>query len=80
LLQSDHSPEALRQLEKAGQIDTRVSATAAVRDKSNMVLGSLLFESKQYGPAQLAFDRVRLDWTVFEPRAAEHRVGRGHRT
>jgi len=61
LLQSDHSPEALRQLEKAGQIDTRVSATAAVRDKSNMVLGSLLFESKQYGPAQLAFDRVRLD-------------------
>src|SRR6266404_2559626 len=61
LLQADHSPEALRQLEKAGQIDSRVSATAAVRDKSNMVLGSLLFESKQYGPAQLAFDRVRLD-------------------
>jgi hypothetical protein len=61
LLQADHNPEALRQLEKAGQIDSRVSATAAVRDKSNMVLGSLLFESKQYGPAQLAFDRVRLD-------------------
>jgi hypothetical protein len=61
LLQSDHNAEALRQLEKAGQIDSRVSATAAVRDKSNMVLGSLLFESKQYGPAQLAFDRVRLD-------------------
>src|SRR5258708_36341115 len=61
LLQSDHNTEALRQLEKAGQIDSRVSATAAVRDKSNMVLGSILFDSKQYGPAQLAFDRVRLD-------------------
>ena len=61
LLQAGHNTEALRQLEKAGQIDSRVSATAAVRDKSNMVLGSLLFESKEYGPAQLAFDRVRLD-------------------
>ena len=61
LLQAGHNAEALRQLEKAGQIDSRVSATAAVRDKSNMVLGSLLFKSKEYGPAQLAFDRVRLD-------------------
>jgi hypothetical protein len=61
LLQAGHSAEALRQLEKAGQIDSRVSAAAAVRDKSNMVLGSLRFESKEFGPAQLAFDRVRLD-------------------
>src|SRR6266853_1794429 len=61
LLQAGHNAEALRQLEKAGQIDSRVSATAAVRDKSNMVLGSLLFKSTEYGPAQLAFDRVRLD-------------------
>jgi hypothetical protein len=61
LLQAGHNAEALRQLEKAGQIDSRVSATAAVRDKSNMVLGSLLFKSNEYGPAQLAFDRVRLD-------------------
>src|SRR6201984_2375890 len=36
LLQADHNAEALRQLEKAGQVDSRVSATAAVRDKSNM--------------------------------------------
>src|SRR6266851_6348695 len=61
LLQAGHNAEALRQLEKSGQIDSRVSATAAVRDKSNMVLGSLLFKSTEYGPAQLAFDRVRLD-------------------
>src|SRR5580704_1388587 len=46
LLQADHNPEALRQLEKAGQIDSRVSATAAVRDKSNMVLGSLMLRSE----------------------------------
>src|SRR5258708_7985982 len=60
-LQAAHNAEALRQLEQAGQIDSRVSATGAVRDKSNTVLGNLLFKSKEYGPAQLAFDRVRLD-------------------
>jgi hypothetical protein len=61
LLQAGHGADAQRQLEKAGQIDSRVAATAAVRDKSNMVLGSLLLKSNEYGPAQLAFDRVRLD-------------------
>ncbi|HEY2590589.1 MAG TPA: tetratricopeptide repeat protein, partial [Steroidobacteraceae bacterium] len=39
LLQSGHSTEGLRQLEKAGGIASRETATAAIRDKSNMVLG-----------------------------------------
>ncbi|GAC1660404.1 MAG: hypothetical protein PVS2B3_13620 [Steroidobacteraceae bacterium] len=61
LLQAGHDADAQRQLEKAGAIESHVAATAAVRDKSNMVLGSLLLKANQYGPAQLAFDRVRLD-------------------
>jgi len=61
LLQSGHSPEGLRQLDKAGQVDSRETATAAIRDKSNMVLGSLMLRSEDYAHAQLAFDRVRLE-------------------
>jgi predicted negative regulator of RcsB-dependent stress response len=60
LLQAGHSPEALRQLDKAGQIESRETATAAIRDKSNMVLGSIMLRSEDYAHAQLAFDRVRL--------------------
>ena len=61
LLQSGHSPQGLRQLDKAGQVDNRETATAAIRDKSNMVLGSVMLRSGDYSHAQLAFDRVRLD-------------------
>jgi len=61
LLQSGHSPEGLRQLDKAGQVDSREAATAASRDKSNMVLGSVMLRSEDYAHAQLAFDRVRLE-------------------
>jgi tetratricopeptide (TPR) repeat protein len=51
LLQADHTPEALRQLEKAGQIESRATAAAAIRDKSNMVLGSLMLRSEDYAHA-----------------------------
>ncbi len=61
LLQSGHSVEGLKQLERAGQIDTRERATAAIRDRSNMVLGSVMLRSQDYAHAQLAFDRVRLE-------------------
>jgi len=61
LLQAGQTPEALRQLAKAGQIETRETATAAIRDKSNMVLGSIMLRSEDYAHAQLAFDRVRLE-------------------
>lgn len=59
-LQAGRSPEALRQLDKAGQIDGADRATAAIRDKSNMLLGRLLVESSQFEHAQRTFDRVRL--------------------
>src|SRR5215469_14939342 len=61
LMQSGRSPEGLRQLERAGQVDSRDAATAAIRDKSNMVLGSVMLRSEDYPHAQIAFDRVRLD-------------------
>ena len=61
LLQAGHSPEGLRQLDKAGQIVSHETATAAIRDKSNMVLGSVMLRSEDYAHAQLAFDRVRLE-------------------
>src|SRR6516162_1477269 len=61
LLQAGHSPEGLRQLDKAGQIDTHETATTAIRDKSNMVLGSVMLRSEDYIHAQHAFDRVRLE-------------------
>ena len=61
LLQAGHSPEALQQLEQAGQIASRDPATAAIRDKSNMVLGRMMLESARFDRAQQSFDRVRLD-------------------
>jgi hypothetical protein len=61
LLQAGHSPEGLRQLDKAGHIESHETATAAIRDKSNMVLGSVMLRSEDYAHAQLAFDRVRLE-------------------
>ncbi len=61
LLQAGRTPEALRQLDKAGQIESRETPTAAMRDKSNMVLGSIMLQSADYGHARQAFDRVRLD-------------------
>src|SRR6266480_2939687 len=59
LLQAGHTQEALRQLDKAGQIGSRATPTAAIRDKSNMVLGSIMLQSADYGHARQAFDRVR---------------------
>src|SRR4029077_994154 len=61
LLQAGNTADGLRQLEKAGQIESRVTAAAAIRDKSNMVLGSLMLRSEDYAHAQLAFDRVHLE-------------------
>jgi hypothetical protein len=62
LLQSGRQAEALQQLDRAGQVKAGDnSATAAIRDKSNMVLGKLMQESTQFVRAQQSFDRVRLE-------------------
>ncbi len=61
LLQAGRQPEAIEQLDKAGQLPASERAGLAIRDKSNLVLGSLLFESGNFERAKQALDRVRLE-------------------
>jgi hypothetical protein len=61
LLQDGKTPEALAQLERAGQVKGLDQAGLAIRDKSNLVLGALFMDSEAFGPAQQSLDRVRLD-------------------
>jgi tetratricopeptide (TPR) repeat protein len=61
LLRDDRPEEAIRQLDRAGQVHSRDPATLAIRDKSNLVLGTLLFEASAFGPSQRSLDRIRLD-------------------
>src|SRR5437867_10662325 len=44
LLQAGRQKEAIEQLDKAGQLAADDPAALAIRDKSNLVLGALLFE------------------------------------
>lgn len=60
LLEQGRAEEALRQLERAGRVNAGDPATLAIRDKSNLVLGTLLFEAKAFPEAQRSLDRVRL--------------------
>ncbi len=52
---------AVEQLDKAGRIQANDPSGLAIRDKSNLVLGSLLFESGNFERAKQALDRVRLE-------------------
>ncbi|HEY8123102.1 MAG TPA: hypothetical protein VII78_17405 [Myxococcota bacterium] len=61
LLQEERTEDALRQLDRAGQVEALDEPARAIRDKSNLVLGTLLFEASHFGPAQQSLDRVRLD-------------------
>jgi len=61
LLQDGRNQEALEQLDRAGQVKAGDPATLAIRDKSNLVLGTLLFESSSFEPAQHSLERVRLE-------------------
>jgi hypothetical protein len=61
LLRDGQPQEALRQLDRAGRLDSRDPATLAIRDKSNLILGTLLFESSAFGPSQHSLERIRLE-------------------
>ena len=61
LLQAGRTAEAIEQLDKAGQLKATDPATQAIRDKSNLVLGTLLFEASDFSRAQQSLDRVRLE-------------------
>src|SRR3989475_412982 len=61
LLQDGRQQEAIEQLDKAGVLAAGDPAGLAIRDKSNLVLGSMLFESGDFDRAKRSLDRVRLE-------------------
>jgi predicted negative regulator of RcsB-dependent stress response len=61
LLQDGQALQAIEQLDKAGQIKASDPANIAVRDKSNLVLGTILYESADFRRAEQSLDRVRLE-------------------
>ncbi|HXV76840.1 MAG TPA: tetratricopeptide repeat protein [Candidatus Polarisedimenticolaceae bacterium] len=61
LLQDGRSEDAIEQLDRAGRLAAGDRAGFAIRDKSNLVLGSILFESTDFERAKQSMDRVRLD-------------------
>lgn len=60
-LQQGQRQAALEQLERAGQIATNDPAELAIRDKANLVLGTVLLESGEHEKAIPFLNRVRLD-------------------
>ena len=61
LFQDNQPKEAIDQLDKAGRLEAGDDAALAVRDKSNLVLGTLLFETGDFDRAKQSLDRVRLE-------------------
>jgi len=61
LFQGGRNKEAIEQLDMAGRLQPGDAAGLAIRDKSNLVLGSMLFESGDFERAKQSLDRVRLD-------------------
>jgi tetratricopeptide (TPR) repeat protein len=61
LFQDGRPQEAIEQLDKAGRLETADPAGLAIRDKSNLVLGSILFESANFERAKQSLDRIRLE-------------------
>jgi len=61
LLQDGQLAEAVEQLDDAGRIGSSDEATQGIRDKANLVLGSLLFELGRFDRAEQVLDRVRLE-------------------
>jgi tetratricopeptide (TPR) repeat protein len=60
-LQGGRHSEALEQLERAGLIATDDPGELAIRDKANLVLGTIYLEEGAFEQAVPIFNRVRLD-------------------
>jgi len=61
LLEDGLEDAAFAQLERSGRLKAITPAAMAIRDKSNLVLGTLRFESADFEAAQRSLDRVRLE-------------------
>ena len=53
--------QAYQQLDKAGRMNAVTEADKSIRDKSNLVLGTIMLESSRYTEARNYLDRVRLN-------------------
>jgi len=60
-LRAGERSKAVEHLERAGQVGTDDDAELAIRDKANLVLGTLLLEAESFDAAAASFDRVRLE-------------------
>jgi len=60
-LQDGQKALALQQLDQAGLIVSEDEGELAIRDKSNLVLGTILLEQGDYESAVIYLNRVRLD-------------------
>lgn len=60
LIRDGKKTQGLQCLDRTGQIRGSQPLTLAIRDKSNLVLGSKLMKEKHFGEAKQILDRVRL--------------------
>jgi hypothetical protein len=60
LIRDGKEDEGREYLDRTGLIDSDDPLTLAIKDKSNLVLGTKLLEEKQFESAKHVFDRVRL--------------------
>lgn len=61
LLEDGQRSAALAQLDRAGSFETQDAAELAIRDKANLVLGTIHLEDGEYDRAKPFLNRVRLD-------------------
>ena len=61
LLQDGRTPDAVEQLDRAGRVASGERGAEAIRDKANLILGTMLFEAAEYQRAYESLDRVRLE-------------------
>jgi tetratricopeptide (TPR) repeat protein len=59
-LNGDHAAAAMKQLERAGAVPAVDEATHAIRDKANLVRGTLLLDAGDLEASRRALDQVRL--------------------
>jgi tetratricopeptide (TPR) repeat protein len=61
MLQHGDTQQAIEQLDRAGQVEVGDEGGRSIRDKANLVLGTMLFEQHDFARAGVPLDRVRLD-------------------
>ena len=61
LLRDGQTQKAIEQLDRAGQVDVDDAGGHAIRDKANLVLGTMLFEAADYQRAEQSLDRVSME-------------------